>query len=388
MDVVDVYAWGANSHGQLGLGYESELCMSPQRLTKYSFVPHLVRCIRGGGGHVLILDSNGRLHACGWNNRGQLGLNSTEECHNEFSMVPTEYFEEVPIESISCGWDISGAITVTKRLFVWGSNAFQQLGICQRGFMAVRRPMPVRLPRDEAAQRISFGLRHCAVLTHDHKIYIFGRLRIMDPPPIELDITATSLHRANVMKIQAHNPNELRIVSLVSGQNHMLLKCIDLEAGSRRRIIALGDNKFCQSNAFQFDEDVHQLAVGWTHNAVVLKSHSILLWGRNCYGQLGIGGFSEQQATPTPLRLQLEQGQSPARLHMGAEHGLLRTTTGDIYTWGWNEHGNCGNNATENLSQPTQLKLPGFAKLAGTGAGFCYAIVETVEEAVGPTTPL
>lgn len=257
--------------------------------------------------------------------------------------------QEVPVETISCGWDISGAITLTKRLFVWGSNAFHQLGICQRGFMAVRRPMPVRLPRDEAAHRVSFGLRFCAVLTQDNKIYIFGRLRIMDPAPMELDITSTSLHRTNVMKIQAHNPNELRIVSLVSGQNHMLLKCVDLEAGGSKRIVALGDNKFGQTNAFQFEEDVRQLAVGWTHNAVWLKSNSIQLWGRNCYGQLGTGAFSEQQVTPTALHLQLKEGHTPARLHMGAEHGLLRTTAGEIYTWGWNEHGNCGNNATENL---------------------------------------
>ncbi|KAL7741693.1 hypothetical protein ACLKA6_000314 [Drosophila palustris] len=381
---VDVYAWGANSHGQLGLGYESELCMTPQRLSKYSFVPQLVRCIRGGGGHVLILDSNGRVHACGWNNRGQLGINSTEECHNEFSMVPTEYFEEEPIESISCGWDISGGISVNKHLFVWGSNAFQQLGICQRGFTSVRRPMRVHLPRDEAAHRVSFGLRHCAVLTVNNIIYVFGRLRIMDPAPTELDITATTLHRSNVMKIHVHNPNELRIVSVVSGQNHLLLKCLDAHTG--KRIVALGDNKFGQSNVFQFEEDVGQLAVGWTHNAVILKSNRILLWGRNCYGQLGTGAFSEQQATPTPLHLQLKGGQVPGHLHMGAEHGLLRTKAGEIYTWGWNEHGNCGNNATENLAQPTLLKLPGHAKLAGTGAGFCYAIVETVDEAVGPTT--
>lgn len=74
--------------------------MSPQRLSKYSFLPHQVRCIRGGGGHVLILDTNGRVHACGWNNRGQLGLDSTEECHNEFSMVPSEFFEVCPNQSV------------------------------------------------------------------------------------------------------------------------------------------------------------------------------------------------------------------------------------------------------------------------------------------------
>ncbi|XP_068151479.1 secretion-regulating guanine nucleotide exchange factor isoform X2 [Drosophila tropicalis] len=382
---MEVYAWGANSHGQLALGFESELCMTPQRVGKLSFVPQLVRRIRGGGGHVLILDNNGRVHACGWNNRGQLGLDSTEECHSEFTMIPTEYFEEVPVETISCGWDISGAITLTKRLYVWGSNAFQQLGICQRGFMAVRRPMPVRLPRDELAQRISFGLRHCAVLTEDNKIYVFGRLRIMDPPPIELDITATCLHRCNTMKIQVHNPNEMRILSLSSGQHHMLLKCLDTSTtaangGGTRRILCLGDNKFGQSNAFVFEHDVRQLAVGWTHNVAVLRNDTILSWGRNCYGQLGTGSFTEQQAIPQPLHLQLDDGETPARIHMGAEHGLMRTTGGQIYTWGWNEHGNCGNNDTENLCNPTLIKLPGVVKLAGTGAGFCYAIVESDEK--------
>ncbi|KAH8269310.1 hypothetical protein KR018_002322, partial [Drosophila ironensis] len=342
---------GANSHGQLGLGYESELCMTPQRVPRCSFAAPLVRCIRGGGGHVLILDTNGRVHACGWNNRGQLGLDSTDECHSQFRMIPSEFFGEVPVEIISCGWDVSGAITLTKRLFFWGSNAFQQMGICQRGFTSVRRPISVKLPRDELAQRVSFGLRHCAVLTQDNKIYIFGRLKIMDPPPIELDITATYLHRCNTVKITAHNSKELRIVSLLSGQHHMLIKCVDLSVAgeSRTKILTIGDNKFAQANSFQFEENVREVAVGWTHNAAVLINNKILLWGRNCYGQLGIGSFSEQEAIPTLLNVKLPRDSHPVKIHMGAEHGLLRTTEGEVYTWGWNEHGNCGNNNTENV---------------------------------------
>lgn len=35
---------------------------------------------------------------------------------------------------------------------------------------------------------------------------------------------------------------------------------------------------------------------------------------------------------------------------------------------------------------PTLLKLPGYAKLAGSGAGFCYAIVEEADEETA-TTP-
>ncbi|XP_039950981.1 secretion-regulating guanine nucleotide exchange factor isoform X1 [Bactrocera neohumeralis] len=376
---MSVYAWGANSHGQLSLGFESELCMSPQLVREYTFNPNSVRRIRGGGGHVLVLDANGRIHACGWNGRGQLGLNSTEECFNTFQTIPGEYFGDVPVESISCGWDISGCITVTKKLYVWGSNSFQQLGLCQREFNAVRRPLAVILPRNDTPARISFGLRHCAILTADHKVYVFGRLRIGDEPPSDLCITSTTLNCAPVIKIQASEPSELRIIGVVSGQNHILLKVIDLEYGdSAKRVIALGDNKFGQANSFQFDEEIKQIATGWTHNAVTLKDNRILTWGRNCYGQLGIGSVTQNQATPQELDLPSSIIES--RLHLGSEHGLLRSTNGEVYTWGWNEHGNCGNDGTENLCSPTRIQLPGPCKIAGTGAGFCYAICEVPTE--------
>lgn len=254
----------------------------------------------------------------------------------------------MPVESIACGWDISGCITVTKKLYVWGSNSFQQLGLCQREFNAVRRPLSIILPRNDTPTRISFGLRHCAILTADHKIYVFGRLRIGDEPPADLCITSTTLNCAPVIKIQANEPSELRIIGVASGQNHILLKVIDLPYGDgSKRVIALGDNKFGQANSFQFDEDIKQIATGWTHNAVTFKDNRILIWGRNCYGQLGIGSVTQNQATPQEL--DLPSSIKVSRLHFGSEHGLLRSTSGEVYTWGWNEHGNCGNDATDNL---------------------------------------
>jgi len=237
---------------------------------------------------------------------------------------------------------------VGKQLYVWGSNAFQQLGICQRGFNAVRRPLSVHLPRDDVPKRLSFGLRHCAILTEDSKIYIFGRLRMNDPAPKELVITNTTLNRADVIKIMPQNPNELKILNIVSGQNHLILIVQDISSGTPiKRIIALGDNKFSQANSFQFEENIKQIAVGWTHNGVLLKNNQIYVWGRNCYGQLGIGSYSDAQSTP--FLMKLKEDVVPARLHIGAEHCLLRCLNGDVLTWGWNEHGNCGVNSTSNL---------------------------------------
>lgn len=41
-----------------------------------------------------------------------------------------------------------------------------------------------------------------------------------------------------------------------------------------------------------------------------------------------------------PLRLNVDE--SVVDLTLGAEHGMCLTQSKDVFTWGWNEHGNCG----------------------------------------------
>ncbi|KAI8130598.1 hypothetical protein FF38_03642 [Lucilia cuprina] len=376
---MSVYAWGANSHGQLGLGYESEMCTTPQLLRKCSFTPSSVRSIRGGGGHVLILDACGRVHACGWNNRGQLGLDSIRECLNEFKAIPGKFFQDDTVDLIACGWDISGCITTSRKLYVWGSNAFQQLGICQRGFTSIRKPFHMQLPRNDTPLRISFGMRHTAVLTDDSKIYIYGRLRISDMLPDEISIVKIS-QSSMVVKLIPRLSGELAIQNIVSGQNHLMMHLAAAEDQTEnkapaKRVLVLGDNKFGQANSFQFDEEIIAIAAGWTHNAVLLKDQRILLWGRNCYGQLGLGSYSESH--PTPMELNFSKAILPVQLHLGSEHGLFMSKEGDIFTWGWNEHGNCGNDSTNNVCKPNLVDLPTSCKIAGCGAGFCIAICDS-----------
>lgn len=59
---------------------------------------------------------------CGWNNKGQLGLGDTENrqvlCHVQGLGC---------VKTVSCGWNHTLAVT-DAGLFVWGSNAFGQLG--------------------------------------------------------------------------------------------------------------------------------------------------------------------------------------------------------------------------------------------------------------------
>lgn len=122
---------GANSHGQLGLGFTSELCSLPVPLpTPPGLCADDVIEISGGGGHVLLLTRTGAVFACGWNNRGQLGSDGTAstECKTRLTAIDVQHFDAHMVCTVRAGWDCSAVITTTGDVFVWGSNVYGLLG--------------------------------------------------------------------------------------------------------------------------------------------------------------------------------------------------------------------------------------------------------------------
>lgn len=73
----------------------------------------------------------------------------------------------------------------------------------------------------------------------------------------------------------------------------------------------------------------------------------MLLWGRNTYGQLGRHTGLNIDFVRHPIRLVVFEKFKD--FYLGAEHGLAITNLGQIVTFGWNEHGNCGNGDVENV---------------------------------------
>ncbi|KII67675.1 Secretion-regulating guanine nucleotide exchange factor [Thelohanellus kitauei] len=68
---------------------------------------------------------------------------------------------------------------------------------------------------------------------------------------------------------------------------------------------------------------------------LTLDSNKIYVWGRNDFGQCH--GFNH----PCPLtELHLSMGRS--EISCGAEHSLIYDTErSSLFSFGWNEHGNC-----------------------------------------------
>ena len=85
-----------------------------------------------GGSHTLILNQENDVYAFGNNNSGQLGLAPGV---NDVSHIPKclFFFQEKVVTWVSAGSEHSAALTVEGYLYSWGSNAEGQLAKASKG---------------------------------------------------------------------------------------------------------------------------------------------------------------------------------------------------------------------------------------------------------------
>uniref|UniRef100_A0A665TWI4 RCC1-like domain-containing protein n=1 Tax=Echeneis naucrates TaxID=173247 RepID=A0A665TWI4_ECHNA len=112
-----VYTWGQDSRGQLGLGRERPSANSPQHVKSLSAAP-LVQ-IAAGGEQSFALSVSGAVFGWGRNDRGQLGLGDATGAVQYFTVVT----------KISCGRQHSVALTRDGQVYTWGQDSRGQLGL-------------------------------------------------------------------------------------------------------------------------------------------------------------------------------------------------------------------------------------------------------------------
>ncbi|CAG0892795.1 unnamed protein product [Cyprideis torosa] len=137
-----VFSWGMGSRGQLGHG--PPLCCEaePRRIEWFDGMPGTrIVDVSCGGWHSLALTSSGDLYAWGWNESGQLGLGGTVNVEAVPSLVSFNeagHVDEEPFVFMAvCGARHSAALVkagkededgVEVQLFTWGWDRYGQLG--------------------------------------------------------------------------------------------------------------------------------------------------------------------------------------------------------------------------------------------------------------------
>ncbi len=113
-----LWAWGAETNGQLGLG-QSSFYNSPQKIgsdTNWIFVS-------ASDYHSIALKSNGTIWSWGYNNKGQLGLGN----YNQYN-TPQKIGNDSNWKTVTAGLNSTFAIKNDSTLWAWGNNGYGQLG--------------------------------------------------------------------------------------------------------------------------------------------------------------------------------------------------------------------------------------------------------------------
>lgn len=137
-----VYSYGRGSKGQLGLESLDDSFEQQKEIEALSGIK--IMQISAGGWHSLVLSEFGDIYAFGWNESGQLGIGSEDA----IKALPTLIeLNDVNFISISCGSRHSMSVSERGDLYSWGWNKYGQLGLDPKKINNQKSPIKVEFSR-------------------------------------------------------------------------------------------------------------------------------------------------------------------------------------------------------------------------------------------------
>lgn len=127
-----LYGWGANGSGQVGNNAGTGTVTGPAQVSEYKDWT----LVSAGGLHTLAVRKNGTLWAWGANSDGQLGDGSGQDVS-----FPTQIGSDTTWTGLSAGDNHSAALKADNSLWTWGLNSKGQLG----NGRTVTSPVPVSI---------------------------------------------------------------------------------------------------------------------------------------------------------------------------------------------------------------------------------------------------
>ncbi|XP_073447024.1 probable E3 ubiquitin-protein ligase HERC6 [Dendrobates tinctorius] len=167
----NIFTWGQGSEGQLGSGQFPQQSPIPRKITGLSDIRIIqISC---GHFHTVALSEDSNVFSWGKNDVGQLGLG--KQVPNQASPQLVKSLKGVPLVQVSAGGSQSFALSMLGIVFGWGKNNAGQIGLQSDTLTAgVFKPYAVSSLRDKGVIYISCGDEHTAVLSKAGTVYTFG----------------------------------------------------------------------------------------------------------------------------------------------------------------------------------------------------------------------
>lgn len=311
-----VFAWGDNSHGQIGVpGNEPAL--------SFVDIPAEIIFVSAGENHSLVIDNQNRVWGWGDNNQNQLGIPGGDRFAPVILPIPAK------ITNISAGDRHSLAIDSDGNVWAWGRNNKGQLGI------SGNRSVPVALNRFAEIVSVSAGITHSLALDQDGFVWAWG-----DNSQNQLGIPGGN----RFAPVRLSSP--VNIISISAGDRYSLAldQNGDVWAWGKNHKGQLGIAGNRSTPTLIPLSDIIAISAGHTHSLALDQGGAVWAFGSDINGELG-------SPDGNPGRVSLTQGQ--IAISAGWRHSL--SLDGTIWAWGRNNEGQLGDNSNSNSPVPVSI---------------------------------
>ncbi|XP_024524390.1 ultraviolet-B receptor UVR8 isoform X2 [Selaginella moellendorffii] len=357
-----VWSWGAGTQGQLGLGTMIDALL-PQAMDP----PLRILDMACGGAHAAAILDGGRVATWG---RGLIGHEGdSEKDAAAVVAVPSvvEFFGGHRVCEVAAGWNHTAFVTESGELFTCGDGAFGQLG---HGDF-VSRGTPCKVLALSNAFKVACGMRHTLVLSGEgdgRVVKAFGlakRGQLGSLSSKELNKVASpqaipSLDSYSVSIVAANGDHSAALSG--SGQLYLWGKAFDDQSGAYVPFLASEELKF------------HRVSLGWNHGLGLTEDGEAISWGTNRHGQLGSSRCISERSNIKFYRVQGLEKHRVVSISAGSEHSAAVDAAGDLYTWGWGEHGQLGLGHVNDERHPCRVVVGQCQRSrVCCGSGFTFA---------------
>ncbi|XP_060743908.1 RCC1 and BTB domain-containing protein 2 isoform X1 [Tachysurus vachellii] len=167
----EVYAWGYNNSGQVGSGSTANQ-PTPRRVSSCLQNKVVVNIACGQLCSMAVLD-NGEIYGWGYNCNGQLGLGNNG---NQQTPCRIAALQGITVVQVACGYAHTLALTDEGFVYAWGANAYGQLGTGNKSNQAL--PVLINMDKERMVEVAACHTSHTSsAKTQSGQVLMWGQCR-------------------------------------------------------------------------------------------------------------------------------------------------------------------------------------------------------------------